>query len=98
MKRRLGTTSVPSGLTVRNVGARCACGTKSKPDELGIAAGSIDGSSVKGVLPKLVDHHIFVKERGRLVPALVEDGLPKYEGVPPGFQPDASPLGQTGEV
>lgn len=68
-----------------------------KPDELGIAAGSIDESSVKGVLPK-VDHHIFVKERAGWCKHWVEDGLPKYEGFPPGFQPDASPLGQTGEV
>ena len=58
------------------------------PEEIGITAGSIDESSVQGGLPN-VDHHLFVKERAGWGKHWVEDTLPKYEGFPPGFQPDA---------
>lgn len=53
------------------------------PDDIGVAAGTVDEASVQGRLVK--PNHIFVADKAGW-DILPEDGLERYEKFTPGFQ------------
>jgi hypothetical protein len=55
-----------------------------QPESIGIAAGTIDEGSVKGVLPK-ADHHIFLHEKAGWYD-LPDDDTGKFATYRPAFQ------------
>ena len=56
------------------------------PDTIGVASGTVDEQSVQGELPK-VHNHIFVKDKAKYHD-IPDDGAPRYEAFPPGFEED----------
>ena len=56
---------------------------KFQPERIGFTAGTFNGESVRGELPK-VSEHIFLREKAAWF-EVPDDGIPRFDGFPEEF-------------